>query len=63
MDIYDSELQRHVLWKMREEGIRNFSEEELERVFADFDLLEETYLDIVASLIDEGLTIDNLYFW
>lgn len=61
MDIYDESLHAHVLRKMRRERIQDFSEMELQRVFSDFDLPEETYLEIVAYLVDNGLTIEDIY--
>ncbi|MEO6239815.1 MAG: hypothetical protein ABIQ40_00700 [Bacteroidia bacterium] len=63
MDIWDRELKQRVIRKMRWERIEDFSDEELERVFADFDIPEEEYLTVVARLVDDGLTIDNLNSW
>lgn len=61
MDIYDTELHEKVLDKMRAERIQDFSEEEIERVFADFDLPEKQYLEIIDVLLARGLTIDYIY--
>ena len=61
MDFYDESLQAHILRKMRRERIQDFSETELERVFADFDVPEEAYQEVVAFLIDSGLTIEDIY--
>lgn len=63
MDIWDRELKQRVIRKMRWERIEDFSDEELERVFSDFDVPEEEYLLVVARLVDDGLTIDNLHSW
>lgn len=61
MDIYDSELHEKVIDQMRRERIQDFSEEEIERAFADFDLPERQYLEIIDVLITRGLTIDDIY--
>lgn len=61
MDIYDYELHDKVLDKMRIERIQDFSEVEIERVFADFDLPERQYLAIIDLLVTRGLTIEDVY--
>jgi hypothetical protein len=61
MEIYDHELHEKVLDKMLLEGIQDFSEAEIERVFADFDLPEKQYLGIIDVLISRGLTIEAVY--
>lgn len=61
MEIYDHELHEKVLDKMFLEGIQDFSEVEIERVFADFDLPEKQYLGIIDVLISRGLTIEAVY--
>lgn len=61
MDIYDSELHEKIIERMRAREIEDFSDEELERVFYDFDVPERTYLRAVAWMVDSGLTIEKVY--
>ena len=61
MDIYDHELHEKVIDQMRRERVQDFSEEEIERAFADFDLPEKHYLGIIDVLITRGLTVEEIY--
>jgi hypothetical protein len=59
MDIWDKKIK--VIERMHVKQIKDFSDEELERVFSGFDLPEEECLAIVRRFINNGLTIEKLY--